>query len=304
MGMNKNAILEGLRTTGRGDFQDGMNAVEPLYEKVVMSVPSTSKSNTYGWLGQFPMLREWIGQRSIQSMKEFGYQIVNKTYESTVGVKREDLEDDNLGGYKILFKQMGRVVKRQPDLLTFGLLSKGKTTLCYDGQNFFDTDHPVYENADGTGSVTQVSNLLEETDATKKGPMWYLLDGSHEVSALIFQNRRDPEFVSLTTNNSDHVFTNNEYLFGVDCRRNVGFGFWQLALASDKKLNADSLWEGISHMRSFETDGGCKLGIKPTQLVVSPALEKVATRLLERELDANSSNELKGRLELIVADYL
>ena len=57
-------------------------------------------------------------------------------------------------------------------------------------------------------------------------------------------------------------------------------------------------------MREFKADGGCKLGVKPTLLVVPPSLEKLATRLLERELDASSSNELKGRLELVVADYL
>jgi phage major head subunit gpT-like protein len=33
-------------------------------------------------------------------------------------------------------------------------------------------------------------------------------------------------------------------------------------------------------------------------------MEKEATRLLERELDSNSSNELKGRLKLVVPDYL
>lgn len=57
-------------------------------------------------------------------------------------------------------------------------------------------------------------------------------------------------------------------------------------------------------MRSFEADGGRKLGIKPTMLVVPASMEKQATRMLEREMESNSSNELKGRVELLVADYL
>ena len=49
---------------------------------------------------------------------------------------------------------------------------------------------------------------------------------------------------------------------------------------------------------------GRKLGIKPTLLVVPASLEKLATQMLERELSESSSNELKGKLELVVADYL
>ncbi|MGY3855825.1 Mu-like prophage major head subunit gpT family protein [Aeromonas aquatilis] len=44
--------------------------------------------------------------------------------------------------------------------------------------------------------------------------------------------------------------------------------------------------------------------MKATMLVVHPSLEKLATQMLERELSNSSSNELKGKLELVVADYL
>lgn len=57
-------------------------------------------------------------------------------------------------------------------------------------------------------------------------------------------------------------------------------------------------------MREFQADGGRKLGVKATLLVVPPSLEKLATQMLERELANSSSNELKGKLELVVADYL
>ena len=102
----------------------------------------------------------------------------------------------------------------------------------------------------------------------------------------------------------EKVFTSKQFRFGVDCRDAVGFGFWQMAFGNKRTLNADNLWDSISKMRGFTADGGRKLGITPTVLVVPSSLEKVATRLLEREIDSNSSNELKGRLTLLVADYL
>ncbi|EFF1708684.1 head protein, partial [Escherichia coli] len=65
---------------------------------------------------------------------------------------------------------------------------------------------------------------------------------------------------------------------------------------------------GWSAMREFTADGGRKLGIKPTHIVVPTSLEKQAVQLLERELfadgNATVSNEMKGKLELVVADYL
>ncbi|MGO2354642.1 MAG: Mu-like prophage major head subunit gpT family protein [Marinomonas foliarum] len=301
MAIVKSSIIQALFTAWKNDFQNGLTSAEPQWKEVAMYVTSTSKSNTYGWLGKFPKLREWVGERVINSIKEHGYTIVNKTYESTIGVDREDIEDDNVGIYSPIFQEMGRSVQIQPDELIYGLLSAGTSTLCYDGQNFFDTDHPVYPNADGTGTAVSVANY---DDNAGSGTAWYLLDTSRAVKPLIFQERRKPTFLSMTKLDDEHVFTANEFRFGADCRRNVGFSFWQLAYASRKTLNSDNLWAAISAMREFSADGGQKLGVKPTMLVVPPSLEKLATRLLERELDSNSSNELKGRLKLVVPDYL
>lgn len=299
MAIVKSALITALFTSWQADFQKGLTGVEPQWSEVATYVSSSSRSNTYGWLGKFPNLREWVGDRVINSMKEHGYTITNKTYESTVGVDREDIEDDQIGIYSPIFEEMGRTVQIQPDALIYGLLSAGTTTLCYDGQNFFDTDHPVYPNADGTGTTVSTSNFT-----TGANPAWYLLDTSRAIKPLIFQERRKPNLQAMNKMDDEHVFTANEFRFGVDCRRNVGFSFWQLAFCSKLTLDADNLWAAISAMRAFTADGGQKLGIKPTVLVVPASLEKIATRLLERELDANSSNELKGRLKLVVADYL
>lgn len=301
MAIVKSSMIQALFTSWKADFQKGLTTAEPQWKEVAMYVTSTSKSNTYGWLGKFPNLREWVGDRVINSIKEHSYTITNKTYESTVGVDREDIEDDNVGIYSPIFEEMGRTVQIQPDQLTYGLLSAGTSTLCYDGQNFFDTDHPIYPKVDGTGTAESVSNY---DDNAGSGTAWYLLDTSRAVKPIIFQERRKPNLQSMTKLDDEHVFTSNEFRFGADCRRNVGFSFWQLAYGSRKDLTSDNLWAAISAMRDFKADGGQKLGVKPTLLVVPPPLEKQARRLIERELDSNSSNELKGRLKIVVADYL
>jgi len=244
------ALISALFTGYNANFEAGKSEAQPQFSKIASVIKSTTASNTYGWLGKFPSLAKWIGDRNIQSMKAHGYTITNEDYESTVGVDRNDIEDDNLGIYAPIFSEMGRSAAIHPDEMVFPLLTAGLTTACYDGQFFFDTDRPVNPEADGSGVVSK------------------------------------------------------QFRYGVDCRDAAGFGFWQMAFANKRELTADTLWDTIAKMREFTADGGRKLAIKPTLLVVPPSLEKLATRLMERELDANSSNELKGRLEILVADYL
>jgi len=296
------ALISALFTGFKREFQGGLMGPEVQYTKIATVIKSSSKSNTYGWLGKFPSLVKWVGDRTIKSMQAHAYQIVNEDYESTVGVDKNDIEDDELGIYSPLFEEMGRAAAIHPDEMVFSILSAGFSTACYDGQNFFDTDHPVNSAVDGSGSDVSVANML--VDEAYTGEPWFILDTSRAIKPIIYQDRKAPMLVSMTKNDDEAVFMSREFRYGVDKRCAVGFGFWQMAFAMKKTLSADSLWEAIEAMRAIEGDGGKKLGIKPTILVVPTSLEKLATRLLERELDSNSSNELKGRIELLVADYL
>ncbi|WP_421290913.1 Mu-like prophage major head subunit gpT family protein [Aeromonas taiwanensis] len=302
MAMITPALLQSLFTGFKKNFEDAKSEAPTQYTKIATVIKSTTKSNTYGWLGKFPSLRKWVGDRVIESMKTHGYQIVNEDFEATVAVDRNDIADDELGIYAPLFAEMGRSAGVHPDELCFGLLGAGFTTPCYDAQYFFDTDHPVYPKADGTGSAELVANLV--VDGAYTGEPWFLLDTSRALKPIIFQDRKSPELIAMTKIDDEAVFTRKEFRYGVDCRDAAGFGFWQLAFANKRALTPDNLWDAFSRMREFQADGGRKLGIKPTLLVVPASLEKLATQMLERELSESSSNELKGKLELVVADYL
>jgi len=296
------ALISALFTGYNANFEAGKSEAAPQFSKIASVIKSTTASNTYGWLGKFPSLAKWIGDRNIQSMKAHGYTITNEDYESTVGVDRNDIEDDNLGIYAPIFSEMGRAAAIHPDEMVFPLLTAGFTTDCYDGQFFFDTDHPVNPEVDGSGINASVANV--EVDGVYTGDPWFLLDTSKSLKPIIFQQRKMPALISMTKTDDEAVFMSKQFRYGVDCRDAAGFGFWQMAFANKRDLTADNLWDTIAKMRAFTADGGRKLAIKPTLLVVPPSLEKLATRLMERELDANSSNELKGRLEILVADYL
>ena len=294
------ALITGLNTGFKAEFQKSLAAATSEYLKIASVVPSSTKGNTYGWLGQFPRFREWVGDRVVRDMSAAGYTITNKEYESTVGVKRTDIEDDNLGIYSPIFQEMGRAAGVYPDELVFPLLKAGVSSLCYDGQYFFDTDHPVYPNVDGTGTAVSTSNFTAGT-----GTAWYLLDTSRALKPIIFQERQKPEFQTLTSTEDEQVFTKNLYRYGVYVRSNVGFGFWQMAHCSKATLDSDGFNAAFLAMQSLTADGGRPLGITPTLLVVPPTLRADALDLLTAERLANgASNTNYKAVELLVTPWV
>lgn len=306
MAVINSQVLNAIRTSFRADFQKALEGTAPQFEKVASAIPSTTKSNTYGWLGAMPSFREWVGARQFQNLKEHGYAITNKTFESSVEVSRDDIEDDNLGIYKPAVQELAREGALFPDELVFGLLKAGFTTPCFDGQNFFDVDHPVNAKHDGSGSDASVSNV--KINAGYQGEPWYLLDTSRSLKPLIWQNRRNLDLTTKFNPNDESVFVNNTFQFGADLRGNAGFGFWQMAFGVKDTLNAENFWHAYMAMKALTRDGGAKLKIKPTLLVVPASLERAATELLERQFKteggATVDNELHGKVELLVVDAL
>ena len=302
MALVTNALIQALMVGFKKLFQDAQEATPSHWDKVATRVPSTTKSNTYGWLGQFPEMREWIGDRVLKSIKEFGYSIINKDWESTVDVKRTDIEDDEVGVYTPLFQEAGRAAKVKPDQLVFKALKDGRATLCYDGQNFFDTDHPVYANSDGTGAVTNVANMDVDLVARPNNRIWYLLCTNRAIKPIIFQDRKAPVFTAMTALTDEVVFTSNKFRFGVDSRCNVGYGFWQMAFASNQPLTKENFAAAKAALESFTADGGNPLGIEATLLVVPPTLEGAGRELLVK--DANGGNEWAGSAELLKTAWI
>lgn len=301
MAIINSGLLTALHTNFKADFAAGQARAETEWARIASEIKSTSSKNTYGWLGKFPNLREWVGDRVVNDMKAHAYEIANKSYEGTVGIDRDDIEDDELGTYGPMMEEMGYAEKTQVDEMVFGLLKNGDANLCYDGQNFFDTDHPVYPEHDGTGVASTVSNYVAGA-----GAPWYLLCTKRALKPLIYQNRKPADFVTkFDPRSSDHVFMSKEFLWGVDCRRAVGYGFWQFAYRSEAALNSDNLQAAYEAMMGFKGDGGKPLGIIPDLLVVPPSLDGAATVAVKNMFDAaGASNKTYQKVETLTSPWL
>lgn len=288
-----NQNLSTLTIAYNAAFKQGFTKAETTYEKVATNVPSKSASNLYPFLGQFPKLREWIGDRHIKNMQAYSYTLVNKDFEATVSVDRNDILDDTYGVYTPLMEELGYAAKRHPDEQVYGKLALGATDLCYDGQPFFDANHPMggttYSNYDSTGG----------------GNLWMVMDTRHPLKPMIWQRRADYNFVTLNRPTDENVFMRKEYLYGVDGRGVAGFGFWQFAYGSLNTLNGTNLDAAVTALQSLKGDEGKPLGIKPNLLVVGPSNRVAARDTILKELGtAGESNPNYKELDLHVTQEL
>lgn len=291
------STLDHLTRGFKASFQRGFAGVAPLWGKVATLVPSSTASEDYGWLGKIPGMREWIGDRQINNLKQHDYNIKNKSFENTVGVDRDHIDDDQFGIYAPMMETLGQTAAEHPDILVFGLLAAGFATRCYDGQYFFDADHPVI-GADG--ETASVSNLQAGSDAP-----WFLLDTRRPLKPLIYQERKKPNFVALNQDTDENVFMRKEYLYGVDSRCNVGFGFWQMAFGSKAALSAENFEAAYAAMGAFKGDHGSPLGVRPNLLVVGPGLSGAARQIVEAQLiNGGDSNTNYKRVDLLEVPWL
>jgi phage major head subunit gpT-like protein len=285
---NLTALYQSVQTI----FNKAFTEAKPEYDRIAMVVPSGTRENAYSWLGALPKLREWIGDRQHKNLTLHDYTIKNKDWEATVDVDRNDIEDDQYGVLSPLFSEIGRSAAMHPDEIVFALIALGLTTVCYDGQYFFDTDHPVGDSTAsnyGGGSST----------------LWTLLDVSRAIKPFVFQSRRDIQFVRKDQPSDDNVFEKKVYSYGVDRRDNAGFGLWQFAYASKDTLNAANYAAARAAMMAFTDDEGKPISIVPNLLVVPPSLESAARILLKNQNDAaGATNPWFGTAELIISPWL
>lgn len=114
---------------------------------------SDSAEEEYGIFGGFPQMREWIGPRHLQVVAKKTYAIRNRPYESSLPFKEVDLDREKT---KLLEAYIGDYAEQGPaghweDLIIELVNTNG---LCYDGKNFFATDHKFKDETAQTNDLT------------------------------------------------------------------------------------------------------------------------------------------------------
>lgn len=177
------ANLRGIYVGFNTLFNKAFEAQTPQYDQIATVTPSTSDTETYAWLGDIPGMREWIGDREIQNLSAGDYSIKNKSFELTVGVPRNAIEDDKIGVYNPSVQMLGQSAAMHPDKLVFGLLKNGFALKCYDGKSFFATDHPLGKK--GTASNKGTAKLSMASYIAARADMMSLTNSKGEPLGLV-----------------------------------------------------------------------------------------------------------------------
>lgn len=287
---NLNGLFAGYSTA----FNKAFGETPVNYPKIAMTISSDTRENSYAWMGQIPNMREWVGEREIQSLIAYDYAIKNRTFELTTKIPVNDIADDQYGVYAPLISEMGLSARKHPDSLIFTLLGNGFTEKCYDGVSFFSDKHPMggkdkciqsnmgnkslnaesYAEArmmmmmvkgeahrtlnivpdllvvspqneaiarellfadliKGNSNINKnTCDLLVVPELSNYAEQWYLFCTKRYIKPFIFQEREKPKLVCKNKMDDDNVFFNDEVIYGIKARYNVGFGLWQLAYGS------------------------------------------------------------------------
>lgn len=291
------AALAALNTAFNTAFNERLTGVETTYGRIAMTVNSTTRNQTYPKLSELGPMREWIGERFVERLEADGFTIRNRKFEKTIAIQADDIADDQIGIYAPVVSDMGQVAAELPDDLVWEQLELGFTTEHYDGQMFFDTDHPVMDEA---GVEQSVSNFQGGA-----GAAWYLIDDSRVIKPIIFQDREKAKIVPKTSLTDDNVFDHDEFKWGAKRRCAAGFGAWQLTYASRQPLTPENYALARAAMISARGHRGRKLNLKPKLLVVSASNEGAAREILMNERDAaGATNKWRNTAELMVEGRL
>ena len=281
--------LEALRTGFRTDFKGGMSRVKPSYKAFTTEVPSATKITTYGFLKNWPIFRRWLGERRINSLEELAYLLKNEKFEVSIGIPSDDIEDDNLGLFPSMFAGWGDEAGSLKDRLAYEALRMGHLRPCFDGQNYFDTDHPG-GTVDAQGVVTQ--GVFSNMSGAGAVQPYYLLDTRKPLKPILLQNREEANFSMITDPESDHVFKTGEYLAGGKARAAAGYTYPHLAHRSTAALTEENYVAACAQGAALVDEQGEPLGVKFDTIVVGNSNKAAARTLFKAQNKAGGASNI------------
>lgn len=140
---------------------------------------SDQDSETYKWLGMVPQMREWIGGRNAKGFRDNGITIENKHFEATLEVLVRELRRDKTGQVLVRVRELAQRANAHWAKLLSSLILNGASSVCYDGQYFFDTDHAEGDSGTQSNSISvDISALPSAVHGSTTAPSVEEMQGS------------------------------------------------------------------------------------------------------------------------------
>ncbi|PTR17496.1 Mu-like prophage major head subunit gpT [Nitrosospira sp. Nsp2] len=115
---------------------------------------SDQASETYAFLGQSPAMREWVGGRQAKGLSGGSLILTNRHYEATLEIAVRDARRDKTSQIAARVQEFADRAETHWASLLSTLLLNGASSLCYDGQYYFDTDHSEGDSGTQSNSIS------------------------------------------------------------------------------------------------------------------------------------------------------
>jgi phage major head subunit gpT-like protein len=165
----------------RLEQKSGMDWIEAISNYFT----SDQESETYKWLGQSPVMREWVGGRQAKGFLTNGLTIENKHFEGTLEINVKDLRRDKTSQIKVRINEFADRTNAHWAQILSKLINNAESTVCYDGQYFFDTDHA--EGKSGTQSnkiQVDLTAFVDQIDGGKVGAVTAPSEAAFRLAVL------------------------------------------------------------------------------------------------------------------------
>lgn len=132
---------------------------------------SDQASETYALSGMTPRMREWIGGRQAKGLAVNSFSIINRHYEATLEFQIKDVRRDKTPQIQARVNEFAAEGDLHWATLLSTLLLNGPTTVCYDGQYYFDTDHSEGDSGSQSNKIdVDISTLPAQVHGAVTAP--------------------------------------------------------------------------------------------------------------------------------------
>lgn len=230
--------------------------------RVGQVVTSDRAIEEYAWLGNPAVMREWVGGRLLKRPRVEAYSLKNKRYEASTDLPVMDILRDKTQGLMTKVTEIAQqAALHWEKIITDAILANG---LCYDGQNFFDTDHVSGDSGTLINALTttQVKGLIaavvtaptsSEMAAAILGMIGYLYGMKDDNGEPINQNARQwVVMVPHTMMGAAMAAVDLKFLTSGNSNPLLATNF-KIEVVVNPRLNGT-----LSYMYVFRTDGAMK----------------------------------------------
>jgi phage major head subunit gpT-like protein len=158
--------LDILGTGVKATFNQSLRATTNWFETIAQVEPSGTSMEQYFFREEIARMRQFKGEHIFRTPGFLGFVLQNLPWSDAWSVPLDAIADDTYGKYNGLLAELGEAAGQLPDDLGIQLIENGESSVCYDGQYFFDTDHPVsyFDASKGTQANLLTSKPLDEAN--------------------------------------------------------------------------------------------------------------------------------------------